>query len=139
MATTRDLDRLALRVTQRRHNLGATQAALARSVGLSKGTWISLENGRRIREVNYAKADKALMWATGSCVDVAEGGEPVVLHEEELAPGHQGATVPSDDREGIARNIVQSASIATTDGLSSREIRALSNRIVRDLKAHGIL
>lgn len=37
-----------------------------------------------------------------------------------------------------ARDVVQLAAIATTSGLTSDEIRALSDRVVADLKARGL-
>lgn len=139
MATPKDLDRLAHYVTNRRHELGKGRDAIARTVGLAKGTWTRVEQGAAIRDVNYAKIDKALSWAVGSCVSVAEGHEPVVLQEEELAPGVVAANVPVEDMGDAVRQSVESASIAVTDNLTAQEIRDLSAKVVDILRKQGLI
>ena len=135
----RDLDRLARYVTKRRHDLGMGRDAIARTVGLAKGTWTRLEQGSAIRDVNYAKVDKALHWAVGSCVSVAEGREPVPLQEGEVAPGVVAATVPVEDMGDAVRQSVESASIAVTNNLTAQEIRDLSAKVVAILKERGLI
>ncbi|MFG2826041.1 helix-turn-helix domain-containing protein [Streptomyces sp. NPDC048434] len=135
----RDLDRLASYVTARRHDLGMGREAIARTVGLAKGTWTRLEQGAAIRDVNYAKIDKALSWAAGSCMSVAAGRDPVVLHPKELAPGVVAATVPVEDMGDAVRQSVESASIAVTNNLTAQEIRELGAKVVDILKARGLI
>ncbi|WP_030992169.1 hypothetical protein [Streptomyces sp. NRRL S-1813] len=141
MATPKDQDlkRLAQYVTKRRHEFGMGRDAIARTVGLAKGTWTRLEQGSPIRDVNYAKVDKALSWAVGSCVSVAEGHEPVVLQEGELAPGVVAATVPVEDMGDAVRQSVESASIAVTNNLTAQEIRDLSAKVVETLRERGLI
>lgn len=139
MATPKDLNRLAQYVTKRRHELGMGRDAIARTVGLAKGTWTRLEQGHPIRDVNYARVDRALHWAAGSCMSVADGHEPVLVQEGELAPGVVAATVPVEDMGDAVRQSVESASIAVTDNLTAQEIRDLSAKVVAILKERGLI
>ncbi|MBQ1164567.1 hypothetical protein KBZ21_42050, partial [Streptomyces sp. A73] len=73
----------------------------------------------------------------GSCQDILDGGKPVPV--EPLDDSHVVAVVPVEEREGVARQAVESASIAVTDGLTAKQIRALSDQVVAKLKERGIL
>ncbi|MFF4834039.1 helix-turn-helix domain-containing protein [Streptomyces sp. NPDC001315] len=76
---TRDLDRLGRRVKAHRLQLYPSRKAAADVAGVTKDTWQRVEEGRPAREVSYAGIDRALGWAVGSCVAIAEGGEPVLV------------------------------------------------------------
>ncbi|MEJ8671928.1 helix-turn-helix transcriptional regulator [Streptomyces sp. MS1.AVA.1] len=78
---TRDLVRLAKRVKAHRLELYPSRLAAAQAAGISKDTWHRIEEGQDVREATYAKVDKALGWATGSCVLIAEGQSPVLAGE----------------------------------------------------------
>src|SRR5690349_18695071 len=80
---TRDLDRLAKYVKARRMDLYASRKAAADSVGISKDTWQRVEEGQATRDSTYRKIDRALQWASGSCLAIGEGGEPVVADYSE--------------------------------------------------------
>lgn len=134
-----DLQRLARYVEARRHELGKGREAIARDVGLAKGTWTRLEKGEPIREVNYPKADKALLWAPGSCMAIAKGSEPVVLQAGELAPGVVAANVPVEDMGDAVRQAIESASIAVANHVTAQEIRDLSAKAVDILKKQGLI
>ncbi|MEU7149132.1 helix-turn-helix transcriptional regulator [Streptomyces sp. NPDC045456] len=141
MASPTDLTRLAHHVEHRRLDLRLSRAAAVKAAGMSKDTWMRVERGQPVREVNYAKIDKVLEWAPGSCLSVAAGQEPVPLTGE-LAPGHYGAKVteaPDVDAAAAVQRSVESASIAVTDHLTAQEIRDLSARVVADLKKQGII
>ncbi|MBQ1165137.1 hypothetical protein KBZ21_44935, partial [Streptomyces sp. A73] len=73
----------------------------------------------------------------GSCQDILDGGKPVPV--EPLDDSHVVAVVPVEERDGVARQAVESASIAVTDGLTAKQIRALSDQVVAKLKERGIL
>ncbi|NUO42445.1 MAG: helix-turn-helix transcriptional regulator [Streptomyces sp.] len=76
---TPDLDRLAKHVKAHRMELFTSRKAAADAAGISKDTWQKVEEGQDVRESTYAKVDRALGWATGSCVAIAEGGEPALI------------------------------------------------------------
>ncbi|MGW5616200.1 hypothetical protein [Streptomyces sp. NPDC003877] len=78
---TRDLDRLAKYVKAHRMELFTSRKAAADTAGISKDTWQRVEEGAYVREVTYAKIDRALGWATGSCIAIAEGGEPALIDQ----------------------------------------------------------
>ncbi|MFD9425554.1 MULTISPECIES: helix-turn-helix domain-containing protein [unclassified Streptomyces] len=64
---TRDLARLASHVRTRRLELYRSRLAAAEAAGISKDTWRRVEEGMGVREVTYAKVDRALGWDTRSC------------------------------------------------------------------------
>ncbi|MER5613233.1 hypothetical protein [Streptomyces sp. NPDC002215] len=136
----RDLDRLAKVAQKRRHDLGlALNDKNAKDAGTSKGTWQRVERGEAIRTTNYVKIDTLLMWAPGSCIAVLEGKEPVPIAPLESAPGVVVSNLSPELLDEEARDVVQLAAIATTSGLTADEIRALSDRVVRDLKSRGLI
>lgn len=59
--------------------LFTSRKAAADTAGVSKDTWQRVEEGLDVRETTYVKIDKALGWASGSCLIVAEGGSPVFV------------------------------------------------------------
>lgn len=135
----RDLHRLAQVAQKRRHDLGlALNDKNAKDAGTSKGTWQRVERGEAIRPTNYVKIDALLLWAPGSCTAVLEGGEPVPAVPLEGAPGVVVTELTPELLDEEARDVIQLAAIATTSGLTSDEIRALSDRVVKDLKARGL-
>lgn len=138
MATPKDLERLAQAVKTRRLELGPSRLKAAQSAGMSKDTWLRVERGEPVRELNYAKIDRELKWAAGSCSLVLRGGEPVLSESAGAGTGLSIAEV-SSDLEGKVAQAVQSASIAVSDSLTAAEIRELSARVVADLKQLGVL
>lgn len=97
---------------------------------MSKHTWQRVEKGLPIRETNYVKIDEALGWAPGSCIRIAEGGEPVLADAIQITP-------VDVDRE--ARDVVQLAIIATAKGTTAEQIREISERVVQDLRERGLI
>lgn len=84
---TRDLDRLAARVKAHRLQMYASRKAAADAGGITKDTWQRVEEGKAVREVSYVGVERALSWSVGSCLAVADGGEPaLVAGAEVLAP-----------------------------------------------------
>lgn len=111
----------------------------AKAGGTSKGTWMRVEKGLPIRETNYAKIDGLLQWARGSCIAVIGGHEPIPSRPAEGAEGVTISERPVRDLDDEARDVIRLATIATTKGLTSEEIRDLSDRAVRDLKERGLI
>lgn len=136
----RDHSRLAELARKRRAELGlALNDTNAKAGGVSKGTWQRVEKAMEIRETNYVKIDGLLHWAPGSCLRVLEGSAPVPVSDVAGAPGVQKSSVPTDVLEGEARDVVQLALIATAKGTTAEEIRAMSERVVQDLRERGLL
>lgn len=46
---------------------------------ITKDTWQRIEEGQPAREKSYLGVERALGWAVGSCIAIAEGGEPVLV------------------------------------------------------------
>lgn len=137
--SSRDLERLRQAVRERRLALRLARKKAAEDLaGISKDTWQRVEDGLPVRDMNYAKIDQALGWAVGSCILIAEGGEPIPAEPSEADPSVTLARITPAEREAIAERRIQSATIAVTD-LDAPTIRALSARIIEDLKADGII
>lgn len=127
----RDYDRLAKEARARRNELALPLTdANAKAGEISKGTWQRVERGMPIRESNYVKIDGLMQWAPGSCLRVIEGGQPVPAGDIQTS---------RVDIAGEARDIVQLALIATAKGTTAEEIRAMSERVVQDLRERGII
>jgi len=140
--TDHDLERLARAARRRRADLGiAMNDANAKKAGVSKGTWQRVEKALPIRETNYVKIDGLLQWAPGSCLKVAEGGEPIPVSDmkEADAADVQKSPLPQGVIDEEARDVVQLALIATAKGTTAEEIRAMSERVVRDLRERGLI
>lgn len=132
----RDLERLAKIVKARRLELFPSRLHAAQKAGVSKDTWQRVEEGEQVRSVSYAKLDKALSWAVGSCTVIAEGGEPVPVVD---TGGGLMASVPLEALEEDIRQSVTNATIATAPDLTAREITALNARVMDELRKRGIL
>ncbi|MET9727727.1 helix-turn-helix domain-containing protein [Streptomyces zaomyceticus] len=134
----RDLDALAKAVKTRRIELGLGYKNAAKQAGISPETWKRIETAQPVRELSYAKVDPVLQWAPGSCTAVLAGRTPVPVTPMEGHPGVSISPVPPEALEA-AKDTIQLATIATTSGLTADEIRALSERIVADLKKNNLL
>lgn len=115
-----------------------SRLAAAQAAGISKDTWKHIEEGDVVRDVSYAKVDRALGWATGSCVAIAEGGEPVRYIEAGGEPTEDVAIPATWAAEDVEQAITESA-MATTPDLTVRQIRALSDETLKALRKRGIL
>lgn len=137
----RDLQRLAALARRRRADLGlALNDAVAKAGGVSKNTWRRVEQGLPIRETNYVKIDGLLKWAPGSCLAALEGRDPIPVTEVTDSPsGSMKSPIPDDVLDDRARRIVQLALLATAKASTAEEIREQSERVVRDLREHGII
>ena len=89
---TRDLARLGARVKAHRVQKYTAYKKAAEAGGITKDTWKNIEDGKPARDGSYLGVERALNWAVGSCVVVAEGGEPVLV---EAADGTVSALTPT--------------------------------------------
>jgi hypothetical protein len=140
--TDHDLERLARAARRRRADLGiAMNDANAKKAGVSKGTWQRVEKALPIRETNYVKIDGLLQWAPGSCLKVAEGGEPIPVDDmkDPDADSVQKSPLPREVLDREALDAVQLALIATAKGTPAEEIREMSERVVHDLRQRGLI
>lgn len=140
--THHDLERLAKAARRRRADLGLPLTDnTAKAAGVSKGTWQRVEKGLPIRETNYRKIDGLLQWASGSCIAVLQGGEPVLVSDmkEPEATDVQKSPVPQDVIDEQVRETIQLALIATAKGTTAEEIREMSERAVRELRERGLI
>ncbi|GHB56077.1 hypothetical protein GCM10010331_49970 [Streptomyces xanthochromogenes] len=136
----RDLQRLARTAKQRRMELGlALDDANAKVGGMAKHTWRRVELGEPVRDLSYAKLDKLLRWAPGSSLAVLAGDAAVPVEASGADPDVLISRLPREAIDEEARDVIQLATIATTRGLTSDEIRALSDRVVHDLRERGII
>lgn len=126
----RDLDRLAERALTRRQELALPLATAAQTAGMSKDTFRRVERGLPIRDSSYSKIDAALRWAPGSSLGILAGEGGPIETEPIPASGLTLATIPDDTLKGA----VVKAVIATSDTLTAREIRALSDRVLEELR-----
>lgn len=79
MATPRDLARLGARVKAHRVQKYTAYKHAAAAGGITKDTWQRIEEGQPARPTSYLGVERALGWAVGSCMVIAEGGEPVLV------------------------------------------------------------
>ena len=129
-------ERLAELVRNRREALNFSLRAVAGEAAISINTWRRLEQGLPIRSHNYAKVETALDWASGSIrLFLDEGKTPIVSKADPAAPGVTFAPLPEDALQGA----VAQAVIAVTDGVTAKQIREISARVLQDLKKQGIL
>ncbi|MGW0920185.1 hypothetical protein ACWD3J_14345 [Streptomyces sp. NPDC002755] len=139
-AEDRDYAKLAKLSRRRRSELGlALNDANAKAGGLSNRTWQRVEKGLAIRDTNYVKIDGLLHWAPGSCLAVLEGGEPTPVEPVAANPDAQTSPMPPQVLDAEARDVVSLALVATATGSTAEEIREMSERVVRDLREHGLI
>ncbi len=108
---------LAERVQRRRLELGLSKDAAAAAVGMSTVTWSRVEGGRPVRALTYIGIDRALNWATGSCLEFLDSGKEPVESPEEAPP----VGPPSQDDGFVSRQ----ARTPDVGDLSEDELLAL--------------
>lgn len=133
---TPDLQRLAAQVNERRLGLNLSIKRAAVLAGLSKDTWMRVEAGESVRHLTYDKVEVALRWTVGSCRKIMDGGDPVPLGD---SSGAVVTEVPQEWLEGEVRGAVKDALIATTDDLTTSQIRDINDRAIATLRERGIL
>lgn len=127
---TRDLDRLARRVYTHRLALYSSRLEAARAAGISKDTWKKVEEGQFVQDGKLAGIDGALGWAVGSCIAIAEGGEPALVENQVHAPAAASGTPLDADvvRKAVfeaARKTMPTAPIGELDGFADEILDVL--------------
>ncbi|OKK06450.1 hypothetical protein AMK26_10560 [Streptomyces sp. CB03234] len=138
MATTdpASRERLARLVRQRRISLGWHKAKAAEAAELTITTYMRVENGATVRDVTYAKIEKALGWAPGACQAVLEGAEEA-QEAGEIVAGVRIAEV-ADSREGV-RKAVHNAIVATMPEVPTGTMAKFSDAVFQELQRQGIV
>ncbi|OXS35441.1 hypothetical protein [Streptomyces sp. XY006] len=131
---TRDLGRLAKTVKAHRLQQYPSRDAAAEAAGITRNTWKRVEEGQEVRESTYGKVDKALGWAIGSCLAIAEGGEPALGAEG----GDPTAAAPAPPLNADAlRRAAFEAARATLPSAPIGDIDAFSDELVEVLRRAG--
>lgn len=134
--TTRDLDRLAKRVKRHRMELYPSRLAAANAAGISKDTWKRVEEGKSVLDMKYAQIDRALGWATDSCILIAEGGEPVLVDDSDTS-------TPAGPVSGVAlsadavRKALFEAARGKLPSVPIGDLDAFSDEVVENLRRVG--
>lgn len=141
--TSRDLDRLAAAVAARRTELKLGIETAAKAANMSKDTWYKVEGSparpvQPVRETTYTRVDEVLQWAVGSCVAIAEGGQPVPIEPAEESGSVVFADLSSEKLSEEVQIAVNEAAIAVTD-LPAEQIRKLNQRAIEALKRRGVI
>ncbi|WP_225811259.1 helix-turn-helix domain-containing protein [Streptomyces spinosus] len=132
---TRDLDRLARHVKAHRLEQYSSRDAAAAAAGVTRNTWKRVEEGETVRESTYTKIDRALGWASGSCLVIADGGEPVFAGEATTS-----STLPSAVlSEEQARQMAWDTAKATLPTAQVGELDTFVNELVEKLRRAGIV
>jgi hypothetical protein len=137
--TTPRLDRLATLVQKRRTELRLGTEPAAKLGGISKDTWKRVEAGQKVWDRSYAGVDAALRWATGSCLRVLAGDDPIVSEPIAAAGDVKVSDVPKSELARHVGDAVQSAAIATKGSLTGDEIAELNERVLRELHERGVI
>lgn len=131
MATTdADRQRLQRLVTQRRVERGWHKADAAAAADLTITTYMRVEKGLSVRDVTYAKIERAFDWAPGACQAILEGAT-----EAQMA----GAVVegvryaPVTDEEGV-RLAVQDAVLAVMPETPAGRMAELADAAVAAMR-----
>ncbi|MGW9371125.1 helix-turn-helix domain-containing protein [Streptomyces xanthophaeus] len=135
----RDLDRLATAVRTRRTELGLGIEPAAKLAGISKDTWKRVEAGLNVRDTTYAAIDRALQWASGGCVALLKGADPIPSDPVAGEEGVRISQIPKRELERVVGDAVQSAALATKGDLTGDEILELNRRVMKELRERGIL
>jgi hypothetical protein len=133
--TSPHLERLAALVKKRRAELKLGIEPAAKLAGISKDTWKRVEAGRKVWDTKYTGVETALQWATGSCLRVLNGEDPIVNEQIEESTDTYIAQIPKAELERLVGDSVQSATIATKGSLTGDEILELNERVIKEFRA----
>ncbi|MGW1127497.1 hypothetical protein [Streptomyces sp. NPDC002526] len=133
------LQRLARLVAQRRVQLGWHKAEAAAASELTITTYMRIEKGMTVRDVTYAKLERALGWASGACQAILDGADSAQMAGE-VIEGVRYAPVPAaeDVRDGV-RLAVQDAVMATMPETPAGQMSAFTEAVLTELRKRGIV
>ncbi|MFB7219384.1 hypothetical protein [Streptomyces sp. NPDC056227] len=129
------LARLKRAVMQRRVQLGWHKADAATAAELTITTYMRVEKGLSVRDVTYAKIERAFGWAPGACEAILEGATEAQLAGD-IVDGVRYA--PVADENGASR-AVQDAVMATMPEMTAGKMAELSKAVVAELRKRGIV
>jgi hypothetical protein len=134
---TRDLARLGVRVKAHRLQKYSARKDAAEAGGITKDTWQRIEEGQPARENSYLGVERALGWAVGSCIAIAEGGEPVLVAAADGADPLFTPTPTGRLSEGAVRKAAYEAVRSTMPSAPISEADAFVNELVNVLRRAG--
>lgn len=134
---TWDLERLAKYVKAHRMEAYSSRKAAAASAGISKDTWKRVEEGLEVRESTYAKISRALGWSSSSCIEIAEGGEPVLVDARNGGETVAQSAPPARMSAEAVRRAAFEAARAKLPGAPIGDIDAFSDELVEVLRRAG--
>ena len=132
-------ERLAALVQERRMELGLGIEPAAKLADISKDTWKRIEAALKVWDSKYAGVETALQWASGSCMRILDGHDPIPNEAAEAAPGVKIAQIPKSDLERLVGDAVKVAAIATKGSMTGDEILALNERVLQELRERGVI
>jgi transcriptional regulator with XRE-family HTH domain len=132
---TRDLDRLAKHVKAHRLEQYSSRDAAAAAAGVTRNTWKRVEEGETVRESTYARIDKALGWATGSCLAISEGGDPAFVGDTTTSSSAPTAVMTEEQ----ARQMAWDTAKATLPTAPVGELHAFVEGLVENLRRAGVV
>ncbi|MFJ8538098.1 hypothetical protein [Streptomyces sp. NPDC093591] len=132
---TRDLERLGATVKAHRLQRYSSRDAAGAAGGITKDTWQRVEEGRPVRESSYMGIEKALGWAIGSCILIAEGGSPVLAGDASSFDS-AGAAVERPTAKAVREEAYRAAE-AKMPGAPIGEVRAFVDELVEALRRVG--
>jgi len=135
----RDLERLGAAVAARRVALKLGVEPAARAARISKDTWKRVERGLPVRDTKYADVEGVLEWAPGTCMRVADGGDPIISAPSDADPDVRITQIPSEELERVVGDAVRSAVIATRGDLPGDDILKLNQKVMEELRQRGVI
>lgn len=117
--------------------LFTSRKAAADLAGVSKDTWQRVEEGLEVRETTYVKIDRALGWASGSCLIVAEGGSPVFVDGRGSDSSDSSPPAPQKLSADAVRRAAFDAARAKMPGAPIGDIDAFADELVDVLRRTG--
>lgn len=117
--------------------LYTSRKAAADTASVSKDTWQRVEEGLDVRETTYVKIDKALGWASGSCLIVAEGGSPVFVESRSSDSSDSSPPAPQPLSADAVRRAAFEAARAKMPTAPIGDIDAFADELVEVLRRTG--
>ncbi|WP_333744114.1 helix-turn-helix domain-containing protein [Streptomyces ardesiacus] len=131
--TPLDLQRLGQTVKRHRMEQYRSRDAAADAADITRNTWKRVEEGKTVYESTYMKIEKALGWAAGSCLAIADGGNPTLVTGKPLV----GETSPAPLTEEQAKKAAFEAARTTLPAVPFGDLDAFSDELVEILRRLG--
>lgn len=138
MATTdsHGRQRLARLVVQHRRKNGWHKIEAAEAAGLTITTYMRVEKGLSVRDVTYAKIERAFGLAPGACAAVIDGAAELQPAGEEIEGVRVAPVAETADR---VRQAVQHVVIATLPDVPAGKMAELSEGVLVELRRRGVI